>query len=390
LRLLALPLLALCTMHLWSVEAPGLPVRAWIPLACLTVAAFYANRALRREDIHYGYAAAAVLALASGHAAPAHEAGGVWFVIAGVLFLLGWLRRLPDFRCQGYAIACLAVAGTMFAVPRSPVSTAIGAAVSCALALAALRSREESLPPAERSLLFAAATTAAALGLAAVLYDLLPGSAVGAAWGAEAMFLAWAAAWGQPFWASAGLPLGVSRDNAAPGAEALRLPLGAGAASRVSGVLFWQSAAVGIAAFARCWAVNLDSHEALPAAAGIACLYGAQLLSPRDSNWRIFHSLAATALLAIALYYEVSGSVLTVAWGVEGLALLGAGFPLRDRTLRLSGLALLLACILKLFIYDLSYLDTLPRIFSFIALGLILVGVSWIYTRFRERVRKFL
>jgi uncharacterized membrane protein len=45
---------------------------------------------------------------------------------------------------------------------------------------------------------------------------------------------------------------------------------------------------------------------------------------------------------------------------------------------------------IKLFIYDLSYLDTLPRIFSFIVLGLILVGVSWIYTRFREHVQRFL
>jgi uncharacterized membrane protein len=31
-----------------------------------------------------------------------------------------------------------------------------------------------------------------------------------------------------------------------------------------------------------------------------------------------------------------------------------------------------------------------PRILSFIALGLILVGVSWIYTRFREGVQKYL
>ena len=82
--------------------------------------------------------------------------------------------------------------------------------------------------------------------------------------------------------------------------------------------------------------------------------------------------------------------MLTVAWGVEGLALLGAGFPMRDRVWRLSGLGLLLVCILKLFVYDLRFLDTLPRILSFIVLGAILVAVSWIYTRFRERVERFL
>jgi uncharacterized membrane protein len=75
---------------------------------------------------------------------------------------------------------------------------------------------------------------------------------------------------------------------------------------------------------------------------------------------------------------------------MEGVALLVSGFPLRDRVLRLSGLALLLACILKLFVWDLRHLETLPRILSFLVLGLLLVAVSWIYTRFRERVQRYL
>ena len=79
---------------------------------------------------------------------------------------------------------------------------------------------------------------------------------------------------------------------------------------------------------------------------------------------------------------EVSGGVLTVAWGIEGAALLGAGFPLRDRALRLSGLALFLICIVKLFAHDLQALGTVYRILSFMALGAILVSVSWLYTRF--------
>ena len=43
-------------------------------------------------------------------------------------------------------------------------------------------------------------------------------------------------------------------------------------------------------------------------------------------------------------------------------------------------------CVLKLFLYDLRNLETPYRILSFIALGLILLGVSWVYTRFREQV----
>ena len=120
----------------------------------------------------------------------------------------------------------------------------------------------------------------------------------------------------------------------------------------------------------------------------IAILYAAQFLAPREApgverHARAFYSMLASLLLAILLFYEVSGGVLTMAWAVEALALLGAGFPLRDRLQRLSGLALFLACVLKLFLYDLRELETVNRILSFIVLGLILVGVSWMYTRFR-------
>jgi hypothetical protein len=134
----------------------------------------------------------------------------------------------------------------------------------------------------------------------------------------------------------------------------------------------------------------LESSALAGCAVTVACLYTAQLIAPRGHMLRLFHSLLATALTGFLLFNEVSGRMLTIAWGMQGVALLAAGFPLRDRVLRLSGLAILLFCILKLFVYDLSYLDTLPRIFSFIVLGVILVAVSWVYTRFRDRVARYL
>lgn len=104
----------------------------------------------------------------------------------------------------------------------------------------------------------------------------------------------------------------------------------------------------------------------------------------------LYHTAAASVLAAALIYQEVSGSLLTIAWGAEALALLGVGFAMRDRSLRLQGLGLFLICVLKLFLYDLRNLDTPYRILSFIALGLILLGVSWIYTRFREQLQKLL
>jgi hypothetical protein len=81
----------------------------------------------------------------------------------------------------------------------------------------------------------------------------------------------------------------------------------------------------------------------------IACFYCAQLLAPRNEGEnferyaRAFYSLLAMLLLA----------KLTMVWAAEALALLGAGFPLRDRVQRLSGLTLFMVCVLKLFLYDL-------------------------------------
>lgn len=170
--------------------------------------------------------------------------------------------------------------------------------------------------------------------------------------------------------------------------------------------LRWQSYVVAVLAFVRSWTTNFYDPASLTGTAGrigiaafvIACLYAAQLIVPRGVNTRenveryarLYFSMLATVLTTILLYHEVSGSVLTLAWSVEAVLLLAAGFPLMDRVLRLSGLFLFLVCILKLFFYDLRNLETLYRILSFIVLGLILLAVSWVYTKFRERIARFL
>jgi uncharacterized membrane protein len=53
-------------------------------------------------------------------------------------------------------------------------------------------------------------------------------------------------------------------------------------------------------------------------------------------------------------------------------------------------LFLFLVCVMKLFFYDLRQLGTFNRILSFIVLGAILIAVSWIYTRFRDRIQRYL
>jgi len=181
--------------------------------------------------------------------------------------------------------------------------------------------------------------------------------------------------------------------------------------------LRFQSYVLAILTFARSWSTNFYIPASLAGAFGrvttgaivVVSFYAAQFLSPRlrpaaaiegsalhrallrfDAHGRAVFSILATVLLTVLLFYEVSGHLLTVAWGLEGVALLLAGFALHERVLRLSGLALLLVCISKLFIYDLRALETIYRILSFAVLGLLLIGVSWVYTRYRDTLKQYL
>ena len=74
---------------------------------------------------------------------------------------------------------------------------------------------------------------------------------------------------------------------------------------------------------------------------------------------------------------------LSGAWLLYSIALLTLGFWRRIQRLRIAAIILSGVTILKIFIYDLSFLETLYRIFSFIGLGLILLITSYFYHRFR-------
>jgi hypothetical protein len=100
---------------------------------------------------------------------------------------------------------------------------------------------------------------------------------------------------------------------------------------------------------------------------------------------------AAQALLLFGfIWVEVSGTDLTVWLSAYGLGMVVLGFLLQERVARLTGLGMLSACILKLFFYDLRGLTGLPRVLSFIVLGMVLIAVSYTYTRFRGRLEKLL
>jgi hypothetical protein len=114
--------------------------------------------------------------------------------------------------------------------------------------------------------------------------------------------------------------------------------------------------------------------------AGHVTLLGALQLEHAGHVYRSFPGDAYS-------YAVVGASVITAAYG---LALVGWGVVQRSRFDRLLGLAALLLVVLKLYGFDVWVLGRLFRTTAFVALGLLLVGASYLYSRYRSRLAEFL
>ncbi|HEX8184551.1 MAG TPA: DUF2339 domain-containing protein, partial [Blastocatellia bacterium] len=66
------------------------------------------------------------------------------------------------------------------------------------------------------------------------------------------------------------------------------------------------------------------------------------------------------------------------------------GIVRRNRMLRMMALGLLGLTIIKVFLLDLSSLEKIYRIVSFIVLGAILLAVSFLYQRYRQRMAELI
>jgi uncharacterized membrane protein len=74
--------------------------------------------------------------------------------------------------------------------------------------------------------------------------------------------------------------------------------------------------------------------------------------------------------------------LVSLEWTLLGVLLLIAGVLNRSRAIRLLGLATLTLTAFKLFLFDLGFLEMPYRTFSFAGLGLTLLIVSWLYSRY--------
>jgi uncharacterized membrane protein len=137
------------------------------------------------------------------------------------------------------------------------------------------------------------------------------------------------------------------------------------------------------------------------ASMALGCYFAASSdpeLSEQESMAFVITAIAANILAVAALSLEVwdvfgrmhslgidrghaQELALSMLWLVWALGLLGAGLWKNSQTIRWQALVLLGAVIVKVFLFDLSFLERFYRIVSFLLLGLALLLISFYYQR---------
>jgi uncharacterized membrane protein len=104
-------------------------------------------------------------------------------------------------------------------------------------------------------------------------------------------------------------------------------------------------------------------------------------------QWFFF---AAFGLETITLAAKLTSGHITIAWSLLGLGVFLFALLVRERSFRLAGLGLLLVSVAKILLMDVWKLSASDRYTTLIVLGLALLAVSFLYTRFGAVIRKFL
>jgi uncharacterized membrane protein len=129
-------------------------------------------------------------------------------------------------------------------------------------------------------------------------------------------------------------------------------------------------------------------------------LFAAQQLARRRGNelkvsdW--IHKcliLFGGAFLFIWLSIKVSDvgghGLRSIAWTILGVCYLGSGLGLKERWYRLMGLGTLAIALFSL-VPIIWQMSTNMKIVSFFVMGLVFIGLGYVYTRFKEQIRKML
>lgn len=96
------------------------------------------------------------------------------------------------------------------------------------------------------------------------------------------------------------------------------------------------------------------------------------------------------ALFTTFLGVELRSGLVTLAWSLEAVAVFLAALRIGERSYRISAMGLLLLCVGKIFTVDIRHMVLRDKAITFIALGALILVVSILYSKNREKVRQFL
>jgi len=119
-------------------------------------------------------------------------------------------------------------------------------------------------------------------------------------------------------------------------------------------------------------------------------LWRKKVLSDGIKGLSSIYSWLGVGALFIMLWLELSGYWISVGWGILALVLVLLGFIFNKRELRYQGIAILLVTIFKVFLYDTSQLESIYRTISFLVLGAILLAASFLYNKYKEKIKSIL
>jgi uncharacterized membrane protein len=121
------------------------------------------------------------------------------------------------------------------------------------------------------------------------------------------------------------------------------------------------------------------------AAVALAQGLAAQQLLGQNKYLQQVMYLLSVGFVVMAAALRFDGLIVTILWLLLSIGLFGLGVWLRDKTWRLAALGLMALTLLKLLVLDSQRFSAGQKVAAYLALGLLLLVVSFFYQKFRQK-----
>ncbi len=121
--------------------------------------------------------------------------------------------------------------------------------------------------------------------------------------------------------------------------------------------------------------MELGARDAATAADSILAVTAGWVITSELLHWLDLSGVANT--------YKLWVSIL---WGAYAVTLIVLGIWKKKKHLRVAAIVLFAFTLLKLFLYDIAHLNTLSKTIVFFTLGILLLVISYLYNRYKNRI----